>query len=573
MSYTARNIGEVLDDINRTMFLPAIQREFVWERDGIEKLFDSLMNNYPIGSFLFWKIREESKKDWTAYNFMRDFDEDNRHNIEAVTAGVNQDIYLVLDGQQRLTALYIGLRGTYRYQRYKKWRKTRLYLNLFKQPIRSDDPEELTFQFEFRENDHPNPKDAKPQFWYLVSNVLNFLDAEDAKEDLKLALDSYNDALKHNAKTLVGKLHHRIHTARLLNYYEENPKDDSDPDRIVEIFVRTNTGGKKLEYADILLSLATANFKRIKPREELYSFTDDINRIGSGYTFEKDFVLKGSLYLTDDLPIQYKVKNFTKPNLEKIENNWETIKRTIRSTVDLVDRYGFSDRNLVAKGALLPIALYLKKLSRKHFVASSHIGDVQNQSIIQKWLTIVLLKGSFGGSSDTTLKQLQDTINEQTDFSAFPFEAINKKLNIEQTFSEGEIESLVATAYKRKYSYLILSLLYPDRDWKDNVYHEDHIFPKTEFDISKLRKRGYDERRIDEYRQHYNTILNLELVTESENNEKNAAPFDSWFANRDNNFKARHLIPTITAYSFDNFLEFIDARKRMISQKLKTFSS
>jgi len=278
------------------------------------------------------------------------------------------------------------------------------------------------------------------------------------------------------------------------------------------------------------------------------------------------------LYLTDTLPIQYKVKKFTKPNLEKIENNWETIKITIQSTVELVDRFGFSDRNLVAKGALLPIALYLKKLNQKHSVASSHKDDVQNQSVIQKWLTIVLLKGSFGGSSDTTLKQLQDTINGQTDFSTFPFEAINKKLDIEQTFSEGEIERLLATAYRTRNSYLILSLLYPNRDWKDNAYHEDHIFPKTEFDISKLRKRGYDESRIDKYRQHYNTILNLELLEDSENHEKNSQPFDEWFATRDNNFNARHLIPTITAYSFDNFLEFIEERRRIISLKLKTFS-
>ncbi len=135
MSYVACNISDVvLDYINRTTFLPAIQREFVWERDGIEKLFDSLMNNYPIGSFLFWKIREENKDVWTAYKFIQDFDEDNRHNVEAVMAGINQDIYLVLDGQQRLTALYLGLRGTYRYLRYKRWRKTKLYLNLFKLP-------------------------------------------------------------------------------------------------------------------------------------------------------------------------------------------------------------------------------------------------------------------------------------------------------------------------------------------------------------------------------------------------------------------------------------------------------
>lgn len=567
--YTPKTIGEVVSDYtNRTTYLPAIQREFVWQPNDIEKLFDSIMGDYPIGSFLFWKIREEHKSDWTAYEFIKDFDEDNPHNNEARMDGVNHDIYLVLDGQQRMTALYIGLKGSYRYFRYRS-RKTKLYLNLFKDPARSDNPEELTFQFEFRENDAPNPKDTRPQFWYLVGNILDFEDAEEAKKDLRGKLASYDETLKDNANSLLGKLHARVHTSRLLNYYEEKSQDY---DKVVEIFIRANTGGKKLEYADILLSLATANFRTLKPREEIHSFTDDINKIGSGYNFEKDFVLKGSLYLTDGLPIQYKVKNFTKPNLESIERNWETVKSTIRSTVELADRYGYGDRNLVAKGALLPVALYLKKLNRKNFVSATSMADVQNQTIIQRWLALVLLKGSFGGASDTTLRQLQDTLNEQTDFSAFPFEAINKKLNIEPAFSENELERLLRTNYKTKYSYLLLSLLYPNRDWKDNEYHEDHIFPKTEFEISKLRKRGYDDATIERYRDNYNTISNLELLTATENTQKNSQPFDKWFASRDRNFKERHLIPTVNAYSFDNFLEFIGERKKLIHNALEQFS-
>jgi hypothetical protein len=310
--------------------------------------------------------------------------------------------------------------------------------------------------------------------------------------------------------------------------------------------------------------------RRINAKKEIYDFTDDINKIGLGYTFEKDFVLKGSLYLTDDLPIQYKVKNFTRPNLEKIENNWETIKITIRSTVELVAKYGFNDRNLVSKGALLPIALYLKKLNRKNYVDSTHRDDVENQSIIQKWLTVVLLKGYFGGSSDTTLKQLQDVINEQSDFSMFPFEAVDKKLEIEAALLETEIERFLATSYRTKYSYLILSLLYPDRDWKGNAYQEDHIFPQTEFELPKLRKRGYDESKIERYRAAYNTVANLELLTASENQQKSSQPFEQWFTTRYNHFGLGHHIPNITTHPFDNFLEFIDERKRTIGGKLRT---
>ena len=52
----------------------------------------------------------------------------------------------------------------------------------------------------------------------------------------------------------------------------------------------------KLEYSDILLSTATAKWKKLNAREEIYNFTDEINKIATGYKFGKDFVMKGAMY-------------------------------------------------------------------------------------------------------------------------------------------------------------------------------------------------------------------------------------------------------------------------------------
>lgn len=569
MSYIPKTISEViLEYINRTTFLPAIQREYVWETEGIEKLFDSIMGNYPISSFLFWKIREEKKNLRTAYKFFSDFDKEDPHNLEANLAGVNQDIYLVLDGQQRLTSLYIGLKGSYRYFYY-NWKKTRLYLNLFKKPVRSENPEELTYEFAFRESAAPNHKDDKPQSWYLVGDILNFNSTSLAREDIRRRLDGADAAFIENAVVLIEELHSRLFTEKLINYYEER---SDDYDKVVEVFIRANTGGKKLEYSDILLSTATAKWKNLNAREEIHDFTDDINAIGAGYNFGKDFVLKGALYLTNGLPIQYQVKNFTKPNLEKIEDNWEIVKANLQTTIRLISRFGFGDRNLISALALLPVALYLSRLGKKNFVESTQQDDVRNQLLIEKWIAIVLLKNAFGGSSDTTLKNLQDALNEQADLSVFPYEAINRKLNIEPSFSDTEIENLLATAYSSKYSYLILSLLYPDRDWKDNAYHEDHIFPKSAFSTRNLVGRGYAPNVIEAYQKHYNTIANIQLLTDKENLEKNAAPFDVWLLTRDDHFKVRHSIPAMSTYDFGQFREFVEKRRAAIREKLKSIS-
>jgi hypothetical protein len=110
------------------------------------------MSDFPIGSFLFWRLEQQKKDEWPVYEFIRDFDKEHPHNPPANMSGITKDISLVLDGQQRITSFFIGLRGSYRYYYY-CWHKTRLYLNLLKPPIPNEDnPEEPTYGFEFREN-------------------------------------------------------------------------------------------------------------------------------------------------------------------------------------------------------------------------------------------------------------------------------------------------------------------------------------------------------------------------------------------------------------------------------------
>ena len=69
------------------------------------------------------------------------------------------------------------------------------------------------------------------------------------------------------------------------------------------------------------------------------------------------------------------------------------------------------------------------------------------------------------------------------------------------------------------------------------MYHEDHHFPKSQFATTKLRGRAYDDIKITEYQEHYNTILNLQLLTDTKNREKNSSDFNTWISARDDNCK------------------------------------
>ena len=564
--YRNTTVSDIIKNfVNNDTFLPAIQREYVWGTYEICKLFDSLMCGYPISSFLFWKIKEEDKNKWTAYEFIRDFDKDSPHNKEANFAGLNKDLYLVLDGQQRMTSLYIGLKGSYSYFYYRK-RKVFLAIDLLKKPSNEITPDELQYGFSFiEENEFSNSEHC----WYKVGDILNFERAREARQSISDKIAIYSEEQKNTIEDNLEKLHETVHTIRCINYYDE--KTD-DYDKVVEIFVRTNTGGVKLEYSDILLSTATAKWKKLNARNEIYNFTDSLNNIGLGYRFGKDFVMKGAMYLTEGLPIQYKVSSFTKENLEKIENNWESIKSSLSQTVALLNEFGFSDKNIVSKNVLLPIAYYIKNKAVANFVNSSDKDLMKIKDDIQKWFVLNTIRNVFGASSDTTLKQCQ-TILEQYKNKEFPYQKLNEKLSVLSTFSDEEInDSLLCTKYGTKYSYLLLALLYPNRNWLGKKYAEDHIFPQSEFTRPKLLRRGYSEEKIQSYLSNYNTLVNLELLEENENKSKNAEPFDEWIKSRDDNFKERHLIPNIDSYDFDHFLEFIAARKKLLIQEYSKFN-
>jgi hypothetical protein len=564
MEYIPIRVSDLIRQVNRDIYLPAIQREFVWDTGRIERLFDSIMADFPIGSFLYWRLEQKNKDQWPVYEFIRAFDSESPHNPAANMAGIMKDITLVLDGQQRITALFIGLRGSYRYFYY-HWRNTNLYLNLLKPPVPNEDnPEELTYAFAFRETAAPNGND--PQLWYPIGRILDFEDAEDAKSDVRAQLAGLTDDQRENANKLVGRLHTRVHTTLVGNYYEEKSQEY---EKVLQIFVRANSAGQTLEYSDILLATATAQWETLDARSQIHDFTDSLNRIGNGYSFGKDFVLKGCLYLSDALPIQYKVKNFTRKNTRIIEGNWEQIKQALSATVRLISRFGFSAKNVVAPLALLPIASYLMKRGNFSFDTSSKAEDAEAQIAIRRWFIFSTLKNAFGGSSDTTLTRLRDLLKPCSSATPFPADALYKSLEIEPRLTDAEIERILGYGYTGRYTYLVLSLLYPDRDWKDAIFHEDHIFPQAEFQVSRLKKRGYSDSKVESYLSKYNVLPNLQLLTDSENLSKNAKPFEQWIQTRDPAFNKRHLIPEPPTYGVDSFEEFSKGRKDLIVSALK----
>ena len=328
---TPLTIREIIENIHRKQYLlPAIQREFVWSEEQIVALFDSLMKDYPIGSFLFWILNKEIINDFQFYEFITHFHErDRRHNPKANVTGEDK-ITAILDGQQRLTSLYVGLKGTYstkltgkRWQDDESFPKKRLYINL----INLAENDELLYDFSFKTIDEASRNDSK-HFWFEVGKIIDFKNLNDVITYLRK-----NSLLEPEfPQQVLSTLYDVIHNKRVINYYLESSQE---LDKVLNIFIRVNSGGTPLSYSDLLLSIATARWKTKDAREEITEFVDEINEIGDGFRFDKDIIMKSCLVLSDITDISFKGVNFNLSNMSKIEENWEDIKLSLRLTVEL----------------------------------------------------------------------------------------------------------------------------------------------------------------------------------------------------------------------------------------------
>ena len=107
----------------------------------------------------------------------------------------------------------------------------------------------------------------------------------------------------------------------------------------------------------------------------------------------QDFVLKAGLMLTDIASVGFKVENFNRANMERLEANWPAARRALLQTVELAASFGLNGQTLRADSALLPIAYYLlQKKAPDNYVTHSQC-QVDRQAI-RGWLIRSLLKAS-----------------------------------------------------------------------------------------------------------------------------------------------------------------------------------
>ena len=469
---TGQTIEGTLGQIYRhELVLPAIQREFVWKPKQISRLFDSIMQGYPFGTFLYWKVDPEHCSKFKFFDFVLNYHQRDDPHCPPLPKIPDHGVTAVLDGQQRLTALNIGLKGSIARKLPHKWWKNpdafprrELYIDLLWKPI-PEDEEGREYWFEFlTENQVNNP--SKNTCWFRVGDVLNLRNAGPAMTEwLNVRLPQTDLYAAHE---VLYRLFEVVRSDHLVAYYEVTSHELNRP---LQIFIRMNDGGTPLSHSDLLLSIAVAQWTHHDAREEIHELVDELNRIGTGFTFSKDLVLKAGLMLSDIGSVGFRVDNFNKENMEILETNWPNIKHALTLTVQLISSFGFDGQNLTAHNAILPIAyyLYIRQPGDAYLTHARYSDDRKN---VREWLIRSLLKsGVWGSGLDTLLTELRAVIKEHQGVE-FPisqiYDALGRRGRSLQ-FDNDEIEDLVDMRYGDRLTFALLSLLFHSLTFKISI--------------------------------------------------------------------------------------------------------
>lgn len=547
----------------RNLLLPDIQREYVWDVFEIEALFESIVDEYPIGSCIFWKTNRNiiNNDKPNLYYFFSKFEKEKTKNEKAPEVLTKEcDYYIVLDGQQRITSLNIALNGSYKYYKGgrghnrsnpKSWVEKELYYNL-----------DFYVKNEDEDDEHP-----KKRFVFLTNEEAENLNVYKVKYLLKydtlqafikfMYQNDYEDKIIDDLSKLFSRLHDSSGNG-LVHYYCIN---ENSYDGALDIFVRVNSTGRKLSKSDLLFSTLIDGWKDGKDNVE--KILGVMNSKGDGFTFSRDYLMRLCLVLVDADP-NLKIKNLTRPTVQAIRDNWSIIDSSLDKLSSLLVDIGLSDETLTSYNATMPIAYYLYK--------GGEIKDADSKREARKFLSVSLAKRLFGVASNSALSTTRNVLKnldcKHTAFSLKLFENATLVGGRTFTIDENELDRWLDTYEKGQSTYILLSLLYPNLKLSQVAFHQDHCHPYTAFENKNIATLGLDDEKVKEWQKKRNLLPNLQFLEGAENESKNKTPLKEW-VEEGNDFEYHPENISLELKDFDTF--FTERRKLMKDELKKIF--
>lgn len=554
---TALTTYEAMTHIqNGKYVMPAFQRQFVWSMEQIEKLWDSILLDYPIATFLFWHV-DDNNVTWDTYfcNFLTSVTFDNRKqadsvNYELTDINVAVTDTAILDGQQRLTSLFLSLFGD-SYIRQKYARKstvggtvTKLLIELNKNKLDVDEEEYNSKKYDIRFSEKV---DRLSPTQFELRNILQekFQDESTRAKAIEDAIANVPADSKEYARNILNKLYQKIFVEKLIRYTEIY---DMNQDDALEMFVRFNSGGKALKKAEITMSILEAYWPSAKT-EFGKILVDSYDGFGS------DFIIRSALMLYGDV-----VKsNISRKIAGELKNNWTAFRKALKNLESVLKGMKIEvSRFSSSWNVLLPVLYYI------YYNPESY---ADNTEAIRAYLMRAILFTYFQSGTTSKLQQMKSNIN------SYDYEITVEMLDqiTDLRVTDGKIEDILNAEKGSRVAGDALYYLCLDWTNKAFKYEQDHLHPYDRFDGNKPVSISMEDWR--RWRGNRNRLPNLQLLEGRSNGSKSTMPLIDYYndmnTEQQEEFRRQAMIPEGVPLGIEHFEEFYSKRKNILAKRIK----
>lgn len=516
-------VSTILDQIDLGSFaLPEFQRGYVWNRDQVRGLMDSLYRRHPVGSLLVWLTKTEGAQ---------------ARGTDRLPSGT---VKLLLDGQQRITTLYGIIHGRPpRFFEGSAEAFTGLHFHL--------EDEVFAFYAPLKMRDNPLWVDVTR---LMQSGVGNFIREIVTKPELAANLTVYLDRLTRLGGIMDIDLH-----------VEEVTGEDKTVDVVVEIFNRLNSGGTKLSKGDLALAKICAAWP--EAREEMKARLDRWQR--AGFYFRLEWLLRCANAIITGKALFSALKDVEVPAFQQ---GLQTAGDMVDRVLDMIAaRLGLDHDRVLGSPYSFP--LLVRYLSER----GGRLSDYRERDKLLYWYVQTFLWGRYAGSTETVLN-LDLAAIEHKDGA---LDRLIQKLRQDRVALTVSAQDFWGWSRGARFYPLLYMMTRVSRcrDWGSGLelsanllgrysrLEVHHIFPKA-----LLYRHGYNRSEV-------NAIANFTFLTRETNeivSDRDPAEYFVEIQRRHPGALESHWIPMDrNLWKVENYSQFLEARRELLAKAANRF--
>ena len=527
-------ITQILDKIDENqLFVPAFQREYVWKRDNVKSLMHSLINEYPTGTILSWETNNPPElKGNVAYH----------ENMGAVK--------LILDGQQRITSLYLIIRGEIPpyYTEKEIIQDTRnLYVNI----------DSLELQYYVKKRMENNP------LWINLTDIFQLkIKPRNIVKDL-----SEKQELSTELEDRIFDNHHKIFNILSFDFLEQSIPIKANVREAIDIFYIVNASGVSLTDAELALAQISGYWPEARDviKKKLFSLAE------KGFVFNLDFFIYVLLGVIHHMGSDMK-RLHSEENKEIIKETWKKLdEKIIDYVLNILQSQGYVDhtKEINSVYALVPFIVFA-------YIKDGHMSEQRIKKAV-KWFYYSQLRQRY-------ISQLQSKLDKDINVIVNSENPFDELLAIIQSERPLEIQpeefvgvgvnhplfSLMRWFFKSKNAVCLTTGLSIRKNMgKHYGLERDHIFP-----YSVLKSHGYNMDNRHKY-QLAQEITNRAILTSLANRSKSDMSAKDYLSNVSENYPNALELQCIpfdnSLWEIENFELFLNARRRILTEELNNW--